>query len=341
MKETRFESEMLEAGAAVRRQLQFNEKKLGQIVSDIKRKEPGLVVTCARGSSDHAATYAKYLIEGELHLPVASAAPSLSSVFGSGMELDAAVFLAVSQSGASPDLVQSAKLARENGALVVAMVNVKDSPLEEVAHHVLPLLAGEEKAVAATKSYIASLAAIASLVAAWKGDATLNLALKELPDSIDAALNSEWSEGAAFIKYCEHIFIIGRGVGLGVAAEAALKLKETSRLHAEAYSAAEVQHGPMALIGPDFPALFFVQSDASRISTLEIAEKFLALGAPVIIAGERHERAISLPLPTDSDPRLTPILLIAAFYTILPGISLARGSNPDNPVNLKKVTETI
>jgi glucosamine--fructose-6-phosphate aminotransferase (isomerizing) len=177
------------------------------------------------------------------------------------------LYLVISQSGKSPDLLRNAQAAKAAGARVVALVNVEDSPLAELADTVLPLCAGPEKSVAATKSYLASLAAILHLGAVWHGDAALVATLADLPASLRRAWQADWQAVTDGLVEAHNLFVLGRGLGLAAAQEAALKFKETCGLHAEAYSSAEVKHGPMALVGPGFPVLAFAQPDETGTGT--------------------------------------------------------------------------
>ena len=244
-------SEAGSASAVVQKQLTENALVAKELGKKLRNLKPSAVVTCARGSSDHAATYAKYVIETKAGLLVSSAAPSVSSVYAATQMLEGTLFIAISQSGASPDLVRTADAARQAGAFVVAIVNVTSSPLAAIADVVLPMHAGPEKSVAATKTYIASLTAILQLVAHWTEDGELLTALETLPLNLSAAWACDWAPAAAKLLDARNFFVVGRGVGFGVAQEAALKFKETCGLHAEAYSAAEVKHGPMAIVNAE------------------------------------------------------------------------------------------
>ena len=331
--------EAAEAPSAVARQLAIDRARVEALGKRVRDFAPRAVVTCARGSSDHAATYAKYLFETRLGVLTASAAPSVASVYGSRQDLSDCLFVAISQSGRSPDLLATARAAREAGALVVALVNVEESPLADLADETLPLRAGPETAVAATKSYIASLAGVARLVAEWSEDEELRAALAALPALLANAWELDWSGARKMLVDANHLFVIARGVGLGVAQEAALKLKETCGLHAEAYSGAEVRHGPQALLGSAFPALVFAQDDATRPGLEALAGDLVARGVEVACAGSRV--AGSLELPTrPAHPLLAPIALVQSFYRLANAVAVARGRDPDDPPHLDKVTET-
>jgi glucosamine--fructose-6-phosphate aminotransferase (isomerizing) len=332
---TRMFAEASEAGAVVAAQLAANRDAVAAIAERLRRDPPRGVITCARGSSDHAATFAKYLIETRLGLPTASAAPSVASVYGAPSAAEGMLCLAISQSGRSPDLIATLEAAKQGGALAVALVNDPASPLAAAADHVLPLHAAPETSVAATKSFIASLAALTALVAAWGEDETLARALMETPALLPRAWEADWSPLVVRLTTARGLYVIGRGLGLGIAQEAALKLKETCGLHAEAFSAAELRHGPMALVGPDLPLLAFRQSDETEESVDELVRDMTARGADVFVTGTDMLPSVS------HDPALEPMLQIQSFYRAAVTLSVARGFDPDQPPHLAKVTETV
>lgn len=334
-------TEAAEAATAVARQFAANAATIDALVERLRAQPPRFIVTCARGSSDHAATYGKYLFETALGLVTASASPSVGSVYAVQPHMQGALFVAISQSGKSPDLLRNAEIAKAGGATVVALVNVVDSPLAKLADTVLPLHAGPENSVAATKSYLCSLAALLQLTARWSGDAKLLAAVDALPDAMRAAWAQDWSELVSGLRLARQMFVLGRGLGLAAAQEAALKFKETCGLHAEAFSSAEVKHGPMAIVGPDFPVLAFAQDDDTGDSTAAVAAEFRKRGAPVWLASSGEAGPGILPLPVSPHPALTPILTVQAFYAVANALSLARGFDPDVPPHLNKVTETV
>lgn len=328
-----------ESGAAVSRFLSRNVQTLSALADHLRANPPSLVVTCARGSSDHAATYGKYLIETLVGLPVSSAAPSVTSVFAAELQQTGALLIAISQSGRSPDLLATVDRYKSAGARVVVLVNDESSPLAERADFLLPLCAGPETSVAATKSFIASIAGLAALAAWWSDDRALRIALETLPSLLDMAHEQDWSPLVAALTDARNLFIIGRGYGLSVAQEAALKLKETCGLHAEGFSSAEVRHGPMAIIDEGFPLLAFATSDKSGDDVRAAARDFADRGATVLLA-DCAEGARS-PLPVlSTHPVLEPVLLIQSFYAAAERLALARGLDPDQPPFLRKVTET-
>jgi len=334
-------AEASEAPAAVARLIAGNEAACRALGARLRAKPPRFVVTCARGSSDSAATFATYLIEIALNTVVASVGPSVSSIYGARPKMAEALFIAISQSGRSPDIVALAETARKDGALTVALVNDTSSPLAARCEIVLPLHAGPEKSVAATKSYIAALAGILQLTAHWSGETGLAAAVARLPDDLAAALRQDWSPALPLLATVANLYVAGRGPGFAAALEAGIKIKETCGFHAEALSAAELMHGPMTLAGADFPVLMFSQDDASLPGIRELARTLAARGVPVIAGGPAADVA-SLPLPSTAGvhPFVQPVLLIQSFYPLVEALSRARGRDPDRPPHLLKVTET-
>ena len=333
-------AEAQEASEVVSRQRHRNRDVIAKLASRLRDHKPRAVVTLARGSSDHAATFARYLIETRAGVLTSSASPSVGSIYDATPDLSGTVALAVSQSGRSPDLVNAARQATESGALLVAMVNDEDSPLGAMADVLVPLCAGPERGVAATKSFIATLAAVLDLLAAWTEDPAIDAALSALPAGLAKAWTLDWTAALPVLAGASAMYVVGRGHGLGIAQEAALKLKETCAIHAEAFSAAEVRHGPMAIVGNGFPVLLFGQADESLTSVAELAREFAGRGDQVISAGLRDVPGIRLPT-VDADPLTAPVLEIASFYRLANALALARGRDPDRPPHLTKVTETL
>jgi glucosamine--fructose-6-phosphate aminotransferase (isomerizing) len=337
---TRMFQEAADAANAVERQLAANAEAAAVLAAELRAGHPRGVLTCARGSSDHAATFAKYLIETRLGVLTTSAAPSISSVYRTATDFSQMLAIGISQSGKSPDILAAMRAAKQGGARTLALVNVEDSPLATDADFTLPLHAGPELSVAATKSYIASLAGLLHLVARWADDAELLEAVLASPALLRAAWEGDWSPLVERLHKARGLYVIGRGVGFGIAQEAALKFKETCGLHAEAFSAAEVRHGPMALVGPDFPLLVFRQGDETADGVDELVADVLARGGEVLVSGGEVAGAIQLPHPA-AHPAIEPMLQIQAFYRAANALSLKRGFDPDRPPSLAKVTETV
>ncbi len=332
--------EAADASNAVRAQLQYDSAGMRALGAALRELNPRAVITCARGSSDHAATYAKYLIETHAQVLTASAAPSVSSVYGVTQDVRGCLFIAISQSGRSPDLLASVASAKASGATVLALSNSADSPLMAAADLVIELNAGPETSVAATKSYLASLAALARLVAAWTLDAELDSALAELPDLMDRSWALDWSAALAELESAENLYVVGRGLGLGAAQEIALKCKETCGIHAEAFSSAELRHGPYTLLRKGFPALLLAQQDGTRPGIEALALELARRGVPLLLAGGNAAGSILLPT-IEVAAELAPILLVQSAYRMIASLAVRRGLDPDRPPHLHKITETV
>jgi glucosamine--fructose-6-phosphate aminotransferase (isomerizing) len=335
--------ELREAPDAVRRQQQALAAPLGDLVARLRSRPPQFAVTCARGSSAHAATFAKHLIELHLGIPVAAMAPNIATVYRRPLRLDGQLFLAISQSGRSDDLVEAAAMARNAGALTAAIVNAPDSPLAAVSEFVLPIEAGPELSVAATKSFVATLAALLRLVASWSGDERLPDAIDRLPERLTRVADLDWSATLGPLAETDSLIAIGRGPTLAIAREAALKLKEIANLHAEAFSGAEFLHGPVALVEPRYPILMFMPGDAAADGLWQLATDLAGKGAALFIAGqERHKvtgRAL-LPALAPDHPETDAVCLIQSFYAMMVRLAERLGIDPDRPRHLQKITRT-
>jgi glucosamine--fructose-6-phosphate aminotransferase (isomerizing) len=297
-------------------------------------------VTVARGSSDHACGYLAYLIMTRLGRLVTSLPMSLVTLYKAPLASEGLLAISVSQSGQSPDVVEPMHYFREGGATTVALVNEIDSPLAQAAEWAMPLRAGKERSVAATKSFITSLSAGARLVAEWQDDDDLRAGLALLPDALRAATQVDWSAAIDVLAPARNIMVVGRGIGFPVALEAALKFKETSALQAEAFSGAEIKHGPMALIDDGYPLLVFATRGPAQASQIALAEEMRGRGAHVLLAAPADVPSRDLELPVAGNPDLDPIVAIQAFYVMAARLAEARGLNPDQPRHLSKVTKT-
>ncbi len=336
-------AEALQAPEVVARLLGADQAVHAAITAAWHEQPPHNVVTLARGSSDHAAGYLAYLTMVWLHRPVTSLPMSVMTVHGSTLHAQGLWSVAVSQSGRSPDLVEPTCSLRQRGARTLAIVNDTESPLARAAEWVLPLHAGPELSIAATKSFIAQLVVGARLVSGFSGDAVLAHALQSLPEVLSRAATLDWSPAMEILQRAHNLFVVGRGHGLPVAMEAALKLKETCGLHAEALSAAELQHGPKALLDSDFVVLVLAPRGAAQAGLLQAAQGFRDHGAQVLVASPEPCTApgiTSLPLVCSAHADLDPISTVQTFYAFVEALARARGLDPDAPRHLSKVTLT-
>ena len=343
--------EIREIPAIVRTQLTTAAASFDAVAEAIRAADPRWVSIVARGTSDHAAIYARYLIETELGWPVGLASPSVTTVYHAPTKWADGLVLAVSQSGRSPDLVAVVETARRGGALTVAITNAPDSPLEAAAALGLRCTAGVERAVAATKSYVAELAAVARIVATLVPDSALAAALPRVSDVLAATLAAaqawlaaEGGELVEAIATAGRALVVSRGFNLATALETALKLKETGRIFAEGYSSADLEHGPIALASAGFPTLVFRPDGPIGGAIDPAAERSRAMGARTWVVGGAdvagQADVLSIGALAGLPECLTPLALILPGQLLAEAVAVRLGLSPDAPTGLNKVTLT-
>ena len=329
----------------VRRLLSDGTVSARSAAQKLKAVNPRLVTTIARGSSDHAAAYLKYAIELTCGVPVSSTGPSVSSVYGASLKLKDCATIAISQSGISPDIVAAAGSAKASGSFVISLTNTGNSPLAAASETNIDICAGPELSVAATKTFVSSIVAGLLLLAHWQEDQGLLGALERLPDELAKALSCDWVPLADEI--CSRpdergsLYVLGRGPALAIAGECALKFKETCQLHAEAYSAAEIMHGPVSIASAGFPVLALASRDAAERSLVEVADHLAGRGVDVFVTSDTKSAAHNLSFARGSHALTDPLLLVVTFYVFIEQLARRLGLNPDQPPHLRKVTETI
>lgn len=338
---THMRMEIEEIPDATRRLLEHSASRLAEAGAALRRLQPVMVATIARGSSDHAATFLKYAIELTAGVPVASIGPSVMSIYGRELRLAGCAAISISQSGKSPDIVAMAQSARRNGALSLALTNTAASPLATAADIAVDLSAGVEQSVAATKSFVSSVVAGLAILGHWTEDTALLGSLDALPEVFGRAVSVDWSPLLGALDGCDSLYVLGRGPAYAIAQEAALKFKETCGIHAEAYSAAEVLHGPARIVEAGFPVLALAARDAAETAVAEVADRLAKQGATAFATTARVATAQQLPFAATGHPITDALALIVSFYSFVETLSRYRGHDPDRPPHLKKVTETI
>ena len=308
------------------------------IAERIEKVKPRIIVFCGRGSSGHVGVYLRYLFEARLGLIASAAAPSVVTAYQRPPQLRDALFVVVSQSGRSPDLVNATEVARKLGALTLAIINDEKSPVAVASEIVLPIGAGTEYAVAATKTVALSMIAGARLVAALARDDDLSRGLQQLPPRLSGALACDWSVWANNAATAPAAFVVGRGYGLGCVREIALKVAEILRVPTLGYSAAELRHGPRASITPATPVLILRQNDQAAVTVDELVRDLNEAGESVFIAGGA---AGTLPWIGDGHPVCDPVVMLIPAYRAIEMVARSRGFDPDNPPYLSKVTRTL
>ena len=333
--------EVREIPAAIATFLDRSQDVVDAAAAALRGVDPHVVATIARGSSDHAATFLKYVIELAVGVPVASVGPSIASIYGRSLRLDRGAAIAISQSGKSPDIVGMAQSARRSGATTIAITNTAGSPLTEAADFTIELHAGVEQSVAATKTFVASVVAGLALLSRWSGDAALDRAVRDLPAALELAVECDWSPLIGALDGQDALYVLGRGPGWAIANEAALKFKETCGIQAESYSSAEVMHGPVAIVTQGYPVLGLAARDAAEPSVADMAHKLAGQGALAFLTSDRAGPASRLPFAPTGHPLTDPLALVVSFYSFVEALARHRGLNPDEPRLLKKVTETV
>jgi len=334
------EAEIREQPDVVARLLEREAPALRALAAELRRRRPRYAVIAARGSSDNAARYAQHVFGRVLRLPVVLATPSLHTLYDAPPRFIDAIVIGISQSGASPDVVSVVAEGARQGALTAAITNDPTSPLAAVAAHVVDLGAGEERSVAATKTYTASLAAIAALAA--EGDPALMREVRHLPDALAAQLALE-REAAAAVQSAagwERLTVVGRGAHYATAFEVALKVRELAGIVAEAYSPADLLHGPIATVGPGQPLLAIAPSGPTEEPMRELIAAARERGAHVAAIG--HDAALGDPFLelVDVPEWLGPAVAIVPAQLLAVGLAERRGVDVDAPFGLSKITLT-
>lgn len=336
-------AEIKEQPQVLDRILHDGRRDILEVAEAIQTRRPRCVLFVARGTSDHAALYAKYLLETQLGLATGLASPSTTTVYDAHSQLQDVLVVAVSQSGGSPDLLEPFQRARTAGATTVAVTNAPDSPLARAAEYPLDVLAGSERAVAATKTYTAELLTLFLLMDGLAGrDGEIAWSL---PDQADHVLGCEDMVRQLAVRYrfAEQLVVTARGYNYPTARETALKLMETSYLVAHAFSGADLLHGPMAMIERGFPVIAIVPQGQGGAALKPVLERLWELGADTLVVGDPlavQLGTVGLPLPELGQEILTPILLILPMQQLAWYLARERGSDPDQPRGLKKVTTT-
>ena len=310
----------------------------------VREYQPRFVLFVARGTSDHAALYAKYVAEIVHQLPCGLVSPSTMTAYGARPDLTGVLMIGVSQSGGSPDLVQSLEAARSRGALTVAVTNKADSPLATVAQAHVDIQAGPELAVAATKSYTAQLLALHLLFAAIRGDDTGHI--EKLCDAADQLVAGDAAVAglAQRYRFASSLVTTGRGYSYPTSREAALKLMETCYLSAQAFSGADLLHGPLAMIDPQVPVLAVAADGIGGRAMQQVFPRLAEQQADVFCVGTADAVAAAdagVVLPAGVAEELSPLLEIIPFQQLSQHLAVARGGDPDAPRGLRKVTETL
>lgn len=333
--------EMCQQPDVLQRLLDMPATQSGEVLRRITHASPRFVLFAARGSSDHAALYGKYLVETRLGLPAGLVSTSSYTLYPASMRLSGTLWIAVSQSGGSPDLVESCAAARRCGALTLAVTNSPDSALAREAELVWDLQSGPERSVAATKTYTASLLSLWLLISTWAG-ADIESAHR-LPELAATALDVDVEPLATRYRFASRVLTTGRGYAYATARETALKMMETCYLHAQAFSGADLMHGPIAMVDRDYPVLAMVPPGPTGEALAPVLQRILERGAEICVVGPTPgpPGTLQLRCPGGATDSLMPVVQILPLQKLAHGLSLARGYDPDHPRALSKVTRTL
>ncbi len=322
------------------------EEEWGRVVSAarvLRSRGFRFAMLTARGTSDNAALYAKYLFEVRLGIPTALASPSTFTLYEGRMNLDGVLVVGISQSGESKDILETVGRTRELGPSTLAITNDEGSSLARAAEIHFSLHAGKEQSVAATKTYTAQLLLLYLLVAALEEEKP-GAAVRRLPDQARSVLAEGRWENTARYRYAEHLVVFSRGYNFATAREAALKLMEAAYVVAEGFSAADLRHGPIAMIGHDFPVVAVVPPGKARPGVEALVEDLANRGAELVVIGEDSavvdKGTAGFRVPVSCSEELSPILYALPAQMLAHDLALLKGLNPDAPRGLSKVTET-
>mgnify|MGYP002640022266 FL=1 len=340
-------SEILEQPDRFQNLLSAQRKTVEGIAQEIRSRDIQFVFLAARGTSDNAGRYANYLLGAENGLPLALATPSLFTYYQQPPQIKNALVIGISQSGQSPDIVSVLEEGKKQGNLTLAITNEPDSPLAENADFVLDIQAGEEKAVAATKTYTSQLMAIAMLSAALSGEASCWNELEQVSGWANEALHQdlEIAQAADRYRYMQQSVVLGRGYNYATAFEWALKLKELTYVAAEPYSSADFKHGPVAMVESGFPVFSVVPKGKVFDSMLNMLNhlKNDLLAELIIISNDRKAldiAQVALPISGKIPEWLTPLVSIIPAQLFAYHLTVAKGYDPEMPRTISKVTET-
>ncbi|MDE3025036.1 MAG: SIS domain-containing protein [Acidobacteriota bacterium] len=340
------ETELREQPAALSRLLERQSARAAELASIFRRDDVSYVLIASRGSSSNAARYAQYVIGRANRVPVMFATPSLYTIYEQPPRLDGAVVLGISQSGASPDVRAVIAEARRQGRPTIALTNDETSPLAGEAEHVLALEAGEEKAVAATKTYVNSLGAIAMLFAAIGEDRVARAELERVPAVLEDQVELSFATAPALSQFEDVVgaTVVARGVNYGTAYEIALKIRELSGLMVEAYSPADLMHGPIAAIRPGWPVILVAPTGPAHESVAELAPALAARQARLLAVSDVPELLLRsntpLPLVPGVPEWLSPLAAVVPGQVTAMRLAQLRRLDVDSPSGLRKITLT-
>ncbi len=343
---TKMWKEIFQQPEALKSCIETNERAVREIADALNEADISSVVIAARGTSDHAAVYGKYIIEYKLGIPVALAAPSIFTAYKGTLKMKNCLVAAISQSGEAEDVLEVIKAANSQGAITLGITNFVDSPIAKECRFHLFTNAGVEQSVAATKTFTTQLASIAQLVAHWSGDENLAKMLKTIPENVSKVLCQKEAviTKVQRYRYMEECFVLARGINYSISLEAALKIQETNYVRAKGYATSDFHHGPFAMVEKDMPVIVFAPEGPSLKDVKEMTDKLISVGAEVIIVSNNDEICemgnVSFKIPKTENDMISPFYNVVLAQMFACQLSLAKGLDPDRPRGLNKVTIT-
>jgi glucosamine--fructose-6-phosphate aminotransferase (isomerizing) len=338
--------EIMEQPKVLRNSMKQNKETIEKIVARLKENDIRHVIIAARGTSDHAAVYAKYVIEIKLGIPVSLAAPSVFTLYNRRLDMRNSLVIGISQSGRAADALEVLKAAREQGAPTIAVTNFEDSPLALESEFHLFCASGLEKSVAATKTFASQIYLLAQLIAFWSGDEVFKKELAEVPDLIEKTFKSaeQIEKVVQRYRFMNECFVLARGINYSIALESALKIQETTYVRAKAYATSDFHHGPFAMIDENMPVIIYAPKGPSLGDIKEMIKKLKSAGADILIVSNDPEMLAmgdsSITIPYVDNDFITPFLNVAVGQMFACDLALLRGLNPDSPRGLTKITIT-
>jgi len=343
---TKMWEEILEQPEVLKRTVKTNQAVIEELVKELKTRDISTVVIAARGTSDHAAVYAKYAIETLIGIPVSLAAPSVFTMYNKQVNMKNCFVIGISQSGKAADAIEVVKAAADQGAVTMSVTNFVDSPLAETSKYHLFCDSGVEKSVAATKTFTSTVYLLINFIAKWAQNDELLNELKQTPDVMKTVFNQaeaikEVVKKYRFMKEC---FVLARGFNYSIALEAALKIQETTYVRAKAFATSDFHHGPFAMVERDMPVIVYAPEGPSSKDVLEMVNKLKAAEADILIVSNNQELMklgdSSIEIPKNCSEYVSPLLNVVVAQMFAGSLSVLKGLNPDSPRGLNKVTIT-
>ena len=338
--------EILQQPEILKKTIETNNEKINKVVEDLKTREISNVIIAARGTSDHAAVYAKYAIETLVGIPVSLAAPSVFTMYNKNLNMKNSLVIGISQSGKAADVIEVVKSADMQDAITLSITNFEDSPLATASRYHLFCNTGIEKSVAATKTFTSTVYLLINFIAKWADNCELLQEIKQVPAAMSTIFNQseEIKDIVSRYRFMKEGFVLARGINYSIALETALKIQETTYVRAKAYATSDFHHGPFAMIEKDMPVIVFAPNGPSKKDIVEMLHKLKDNGADILIISNDMDILeignASIKIPDNCSDYVSPLYNVVIAQMFACNLSLLKGLNPDAPRGLNKVTIT-